>query len=412
MFKDYFTQAGTNRRALLAWIGAAALSGCQQLPIDGPLASDVRGELTLRQRVPFRLVRLYPDMVPILREGGPGPEHFITDLGPAAPRIGPGDKLVVTIVEPSAGGLFSALPNPAMPSAEAGARVVTLPEVTVDTDGRVSMPFTGPISVNGLTHVAAAERIRGALADQAITPQVIVSTAASGASGITVAGAVKTPGPLPLRYGGESILEAIARAGGVTDVPEALVVQLIRFAQPHRVRMGTLIDRPETNIQVRLGDYIHVLADPRRYMVLGATGRVNEERLTADRTTMAGALARAGGLLDYRADAQSVMLFRYETPEILDRIAAIDARLARARGEDVPIPDTPRRTAQDAPQPVVFVLNLRSASGFFMAEAIDVRDRDLIYAPNSEYTQWQKFLDIIRLTANPVASSATAARSF
>ncbi len=398
------------RTALLAVL--LALAGCQNLPIAGPLASEVEGEVPLLQRVPFRLVRLTPEMVPVIQESVPEAERFITDLGPSEPRIGAGDVLVVTIVEPSAGGLFSGPPSITASGAEPGARVVTLPELTVDPDGRVALPFAGIIAVGGLTQVEAAGRIQGALTGQAVRPQVMVNLARGNASRITVSGAVKTPGSLPVRSGGERLLEAVARAGGAAEPPQNVIVQLTRFGQPHRVRMQTLLDQPQTDIHVRSGDYIHLIVSPRTYLVMGATGKVDEQTLANRPVPLAAGLATAGGLLDARADATALMLFRTETPAVLDRLAAIEARLARARGEEAPIPPPIAHADPSAPVPVIFLVDLRSASGLFMAQQLDLREHDLVYAPNSAFAQVQKFLDLVRLTTNPITTGAYSYKTF
>lgn len=408
---------GPKPYALKALWGVAilllSLCGCRMLPIDGPLASDVNNELALRQRVPFQLVRLAPDMVSILEESPTEIETFITDLGPSEPHIGPGDGLMITIVEPSAGGLFSGPPSINNTGAEPGARVVGLQEATVGPDGRISVPFAGSVQVGGLTFVGAADRIRAALSGQAVGLQVMVNAVRSVASRVTVAGAVKMPGILPVQPGGETLLEILARAGGAADAPENVVIQLNRFGNVHRIRLQTLLERPETNIHVRPGDYLHCLIQPRSYVVMGATERVDTRNLGMDKLRLTSALASAGGLVDSRADADSVMLFRNEPAAVMDRIAAVQARLARARGEDVPIPpETAPRNPADAPIPVIFMINMRSASGLFMGRQLSIREDDLIYTPNSNYTQVQKFLDLIRLTAGPVAAAAIANKTF
>lgn len=408
---------GSKPYALKAFRGVAALllslCGCQALPIAGPLASEVNDELALRQRVPFHLVSLAPDMVPILEEAPTETETFITDLGPSEPRIGPGDGLMITIVEPSAGGLFSGPPSINNTGMEPGARVVGLQEATVGPDGRISVPFAGSVQVGGLTFVGAADRIRAALSGQAVGPQVMVNAVRSVASRVTVAGAVKTPGILPVQPGGETLLEVLARAGGAAEAPENIVIQLTRFGNLHRIRLQTLLERPETNIHVRPGDYLYCLVQPRRYVVMGATERVDERNLGMNKLRLTSALASAGGLLDIRADATSVMLFRNEHPAVMDRIAAVEARLARARGENAPIPsETAPRNPADAPVPVIFMIDMRSASGLFMGRQLSIREDDLIYTPNSGYTQVQKFLDLIRLSAGPIAAAAIANRSF
>jgi polysaccharide export outer membrane protein len=387
------------------------LGACQWLPIDGPLASDVREELDLRQRVPFRMVQVAPDMIGILSEYQPQTETFIEDLGVAEPVIGPGDGLIITIAEPSAGGLFSGPPSITATGAEPGARVVTLPELKVDPDGRINVPFAGPINVNGLTQVQAAMRLQDALSGQAIGPQVSVTSVRESSSRVTVGGAVKAPGILQMATGGERLLEVVARAGGTTETAEKMTLQLTRFGAAHRVRMQTLLEHPETNIHVRAGDYLHLLIQPRDYLVLGATGKVEEQHLDLEPVHLATALARAGGLLDARADARSVMLFRNETPDVIERIAAVEARLARQRGEDAPIPPQYAPSVRGgAPVPTILVVNMRSASGLFMSRQLTLRDGDMIYVPNSSYTQLQKFLDLVRLTLGPAAAGVIAGK--
>ena len=394
---------------LAASVMLLALAGCASLPIAGPLAKDVQAEQHERQRVPFRLVKLLPDMVPILEEAAPPAQTFITDLGPDEPHIGPGDTLVVTIVEPSAGGLFSGPPGVNNTATEPGARVVTLPEQPVDPDGSIVVPFAGLVTVAGLTPAEAAARVQVALTGQAVEPQVVINIVGKVASRVTISGAVKSPGILPLLTGGETLLGAVARAGGPIEPAENIIVQLTRFGNVHRVRMRTLLEQPETDIHVRSGDYVHLLVQPQRYYVMGAAEHVERATLTIERLRLTSALSNAGGLIDGRADARDVMLFRYEPPDIMDRINAVAARLARERGEDAPIPAEPApRPADVPPVPVVFMIDMRSASGLFMAQQLTVHEEDIIYVPDSPYIQWKKFINLVGITANPITGSGGA----
>jgi len=267
--------------------------------------------------------------------------------------------------------------------------------------------------VAGLTQIEAAARIQDALSGQAVQLQVIVNATRQVASRISVSGAVKNPGELPLRSGGETLLEAIARAGGATDQAENIIVQLTRFGHAHRVRLLTLLEQPEADIHVRGGDYLHLLVQPQHYYVMGATQQVELGDLTVDKVRLATALSKSGGLLDSRADARSVMLFRHEAPGVMDRIAAVEARLARARGENAPVPEAPPSRPSDAAAvPVIFMVDLRSASGLFMTQQLTLRAEDLVYVPDSAFTQWQKFLNLIQLTAAPVTTGAAANKNF
>jgi polysaccharide export outer membrane protein len=392
-----------------------SMPGCTALPSDGPLLSEVRQELARQQRVPFLLVKLAPEFVPVL-EPPPPPvtnEAFITDLGPQELLVGIGDVLTITIVEAGAGGLFSAPPASGVSGGEQGARVVTLPDATVDGQGNVVVPFVGVLDVAGHSTTDIAATIQSSLAGQAIQPQVMVNVARGPSNQVTVTGNVKTPGLYPVHGNGETLLQTIAAAGGATDAPGDTMVQLIRFGNVHRIRLLTLLDVPATNIHVRVGDTINLSAQPRTYTMLGAVDHVQEAPLPLAPLTLAEAIGRAGGLLDSRADAHGLLLFRFEPPEVMERVLAVQAKLDRRNGDDAGarfLRDKPAKPG--GPVPVVYALDLRSASGLFLARQLTVREKDLIYLPDAGSVQLQKFLDILRMTASPVTDSATSARSF
>jgi polysaccharide export outer membrane protein len=56
---------------------------------------------------------------------------------------------------------------------------------------------------------------------------------------------------------------------------------------------------------------ITVISQPLTFTALGATGKNDEIPFEAQGISLAQALARAGGLLDTRADAQGVFIFRF-----------------------------------------------------------------------------------------------------
>jgi polysaccharide export outer membrane protein len=65
------------------------------------------------------------------------------------------------------------------------------------------------------------------------------------ADAIIVYGEVKNPGTYPLGSRGMSVLEAISKAGGVTQ-----------YAAPNRTRIIRIVEGREKNVQVRVGDII------------------------------------------------------------------------------------------------------------------------------------------------------------
>lgn len=88
---------------------------------------------------------------------------------------------------------------------------------TVGADGDISYPLLGNVRVAGLTPRAIEALLRSRLADGYLKkPQVTVEVTQFLSQRIFMMGEVTTPGPLPLT-GELTLLEALARAGGVTE---------------------------------------------------------------------------------------------------------------------------------------------------------------------------------------------------
>ena len=97
---------------------------------------------------------------------------------------------------------------------------------TVGADGHLSFPLLGSVAVSGLTPRAIEALLRERLADGYLkNPQVTVEVAEFLSQRIFVMGEVKNPGPVPLT-GELTLLEALTRAGGMTDNAGGEVVML------------------------------------------------------------------------------------------------------------------------------------------------------------------------------------------
>jgi polysaccharide export outer membrane protein len=99
---------------------------------------------------------------------------------------------------------------------------------------------------------------------------------------------------------------------------------------------------PEKNVYAVPEDVITVVRDPQTFTAFGGTGRNAQVPFDAAGITLEEAIAKAGGLLDYRADPAGIFLLRFEPTPLV-------AQLARNR--DLP-------SAGDL-VPVVYRLNLR-----------------------------------------------------
>jgi polysaccharide export outer membrane protein len=318
-------------------------------------------------------------------------------MGRSAPpenRIGVGDVLAVSIFEASAGGLFS---GGDLNGTRQGS-YVTLPPQTVDHRGRITIPYAGSIRVAGRPVAAVQRDIEAQLASKAIEPQVLISIQDQAGFEVSIFGDATVSSKSRIR-GSERVLDVIARAGLRFPGHEVLV-SLQRGDRRATVYFPRLLDAPSENIFVQPGDVLYVYREPQRFIALGALGSIGQTQgltglFTFDgpRQSLADGIAKAGGLLDTRADARQVLLYRLEYREVLERAGAIL--------ESFP--------PQQKVIPTIYRANFSDPSVFFFANQFLMRDRDVIYAANADAVEVDKFLTYTRLLTGTVAGVTTDA---
>jgi polysaccharide export outer membrane protein len=175
----------------------------------------------------------------------------------------------------------------------------------------------------------------------------------------------------------------ISKAAGLKYPGYELIVTLQRGRQRATVYFPTLINNPEENIFVTPGDTIYVYREQQKFVAIGALGTVGQTSgLTGqfafeqERLSLNEAVAKAGGLLDFRANPGQVFLYRLEHREVLERLK-VDLRAFPP--EQVMIP-------------VVYRANFRDPSSFFFAQSFPMRHKDVIYVSNADSVEVTKFL--------------------
>lgn len=364
----------------------ALVAACSTLPRDGPSGRAVdRGAGGVEAPGAYAIVDL--DYAASERIKTQPPAFFGSLVAGSseavAGLIGVGDILLVSIYEPS-GTLFGGgTGTSASARASVRAEATGLPPIVVDRAGSISIPFAGNVNVAGSTPGEAAVRIRRALAGKMINPQVIVSISENAYNTVTVLGEVRNPGRAPLTANADRIVDVIAARGGTARPPEEIVVTLQRegqtFSAPLTVVFG---DFPE-NIRLARGDQVNLTYRPRKFSAFGALGTVSEIEMGAGPLSLAGALGKVGGLDTNSANARSVLIFRFERPEV-----------AAALGLAQP----PQRRGV----PVVYRLNLEAAEGFFIATNFQIQTDDIIYVPRSGSAELGKFFTLVRTISGVV----------
>jgi polysaccharide export outer membrane protein len=379
------------RRSLACVVGLSWLTAaCSSMPADGPLL----GAIVDRADAPTNSVNLDYVLIevtdPVLNTLASRPVEslrYTFGIGgpPPSLAIGVGDAVNVTIWEAGPGGLFSSAPTQLV----AGTRTAIIPEQVVARDGAISIPYAGRIRVVGLRSADVENLIVERLHGKAIEPQAVVTVSRNISNSVSVSGEVVNGARVPLTLKGDRVLDVISAAGGLRAPVNESVIRLTRQNRTVSVPYNVILARPAENIYLRGGDIITVVRQPQTFTVIGATGRNAVLPFEADVVTLEEAVAKAGGLLDYRADPTGVFLFRFEPVELVQRM----------------VPE-PNREIAPGFIPVVYRLNFRDASSYFLARKFVIRDKDIIYVANHPLNELQKVLGILGAAISPPMQAA------
>jgi polysaccharide biosynthesis/export protein len=365
---------------------ACLAAGCAALPTAGPTVKEVKRQEFADNQLRFALVDV-DDNVVTVQTAAP-PESFSARFKkygrPPQPKIGVGDSLAVSIWEAAGGGLFGTSTTEGV---SPGSRNVAIPEQVVGRDGAITVPFAGQIPVIGRTPFEVQRAIEQRLGEKAIEPQAIVTVTKSLSNSVTVAGEIVTGARIQLSVRGDRLLDVIAAAGGAKSPVYETFVRLSRGGITATIPMERLVSNPAENIYAQPGDVLTLVRLPQSFTVFGAAGTNALIPFTAERMTLAEALAKAGGLLDQRADPAGVFLFRYEPPPMV-----------KALGRPV------LAAGPDAQTPVIYRLDLRNAKSFFLAQRFPIEDKDIIFVANADLNELQKFFTLLNTLTGPLLS--------
>jgi polysaccharide export outer membrane protein len=391
------------------------------MPVDGPAYRDIQRGATasLSKRQDFlihtgrdnadfsyALVDISPNIIDVLDHISP--DSFFGTFGRSRGsvpviRVGVGDVLQTSVFESASGGLFGAGEQ-----STKGGNFVTFPSQTVTGSGTISIPYAGTIPAAGRTIPEIQRDVESKLASRAIEPQVIISVVEQNAETVTVIGDTGS-NKIKITGSGERILDMISKSGGAGSstgkfAGYELYVTLQRKNRTVTVPFTQLVDEPRENIYAAPGDIIYVFRQPKTFTAIGAlaavgTGAVTEGgattglsgqfRFEQERLSLNEAIAKAGGLTDSRANPAQVFLYRPERRETVEKM-----------GVDLSNFPPAQRII-----PTVYRANFRDPSNFFFVQKFQMRDKDIVYAANSDSIEITKFLNYVN-TWTSTASNA------
>jgi polysaccharide export outer membrane protein len=371
-------QQSSIRRVAVMLLSIVPLLAACGLPAAGPTASQLQNNGT-PDNFEYKLVYVTDRVAAALHHYSglrlsdrfKGPRYVASNV------VRPGDTIAITLYESGGASLFGGAQQPGM----VGAATTGIPPQVIESDGTVLMPYAGRIHAAGHTPSQIADMITEQLKGKTVNPQVIVSLVNNVNNTATVGGDVNQPRLIPLSLRGERLLDVIAAAGGAKFPAYETYVRVVRKGTVGTVLLQTVINDASENIVVRPDDQIFLIHNPRTFAVLGASQKVSQFTFDTEKVTLAEAIARAGGPIDTVGDPSGIFLFRFEPRDIAKEVL----------GDEYATLDPSQPFV-----PIMYRVGLTNAEGFFTAQAIEMRDKDIVLVTNAEATQLQKLMAVVR----------------
>jgi polysaccharide biosynthesis/export protein len=366
----------------------AGLAGCG-LPAAAPTSIELTSS-TNNGDFNYTTVKLDAHVASILSQYRPtfGPT-FMRGRYSTKNALRSGDAIAITVYETGGQSLFPpptvvASNAPAVPSVGAVATGASnIPPQVIEADGTIFVPFVGRVKVAGLTPGQAGSLIEKDLQGKAVSPQVMVSLVNNIGNSATVSGEVNSARSVPLSSRGERLLDAIAAAGGAKYPAYETYVQVARQDKVGDVLLQTIVSNPAENIIVRPKDQIYLTHNPRSFAVLGATQKVAVYSFATEKVSLTEAIAQAGGPIDTVGNPSGIYLFRFEPWFIAKQL--VDPQYVASLTSDPP-----------KFLPILYRIDMRDAQGYFLSQAVQMRDKDVILITNAESIQLLKLLAVVR----------------
>jgi len=341
-----------------------ALAGCGGSVLSGAGPS-IRAITSAEENAPvgggarYEVVDLSADTIAsYMRPPEQAPAHTVAPAGVPDVKLVPGDVLSVMIADNGAG-------EAAMFAPLAGGGTI-FPKVRLDSKGRISLPYLGQKTVQGMTLAQVEATIRGSLRGKVTDPQVHVELSGDLSGSVLVAGAVKAPGRFSAMQGPLTLLDAINQAGGPLLEPHLIRVVLRTGSDARIYSYQDLLNGK--NRMVPPHSEIIVERARKRFVAMGAVTAPGLHDLPSDNPSLLEVMGVAGGLRESSADPSGVFIFRLAAPE---------------PGSD------------GKPTARVFRLDMKTPEAIFLARQFLVEPEDAIYVTNAAVYEWQKIISPI-----------------
>ncbi|MGH8854001.1 MAG: polysaccharide biosynthesis/export family protein [Telluria sp.] len=282
---------------------------------------------------------------------------------PAPYTIGQGDVLAIVVwdhPELAGGGMTAAT---AATDSGAPAPAAIPPGFAVDHLGRIQFPLIGLQQVEGQTEEQARAMLTKKLARYLARPSVTLRVQSYRSKRVYIDGEVKVPGLQAINDIPMTLVEALNRAGGMLPGADQSRIMIERGPRRYLVNLRELVQKGVNPGAMLLahGDVVRVHSrDESKVFVTGEVVTPRALTMHNGRLTLNEALGESGGVSPLSGDARQIYVVR----------------------------KTSERTR-------VFQLDARTSGALAMAEAFELRPKDVVYVAASPLANWNRHLSLL-----------------